>query len=184
MELKPNLSVESAKERTIKIQKELKESINQIGKKPYRYLLENYFCLEPNESRQFVELIEDMNYFEPGYDTIPEPWFFEGIGLIKNKEGNILEKIGNHYFEQIFEERELIRQKIIRFRKLPGDLQEIAIREWPKEYHQKLRKEIKGGTGPVDIAYEILSKRWGISENDIEGNIKTYRKSKRARRSQ
>jgi len=38
-------NMETAKKRTSKLQKEVKESINQIGRKAFRYILQNYFAL-------------------------------------------------------------------------------------------------------------------------------------------
>jgi len=124
-----------------------------------------------------------MNYFAPGYDTIPEDWYFDKIEPMPNKEGILLERINETYFQQLFEERENIRQTIKNFRKLPEELQEIAIKKWPEELHKPLKKQLVGFKGPKVIANHIIAIRWGIKEDAVERNIKRLKKKKRNNRS-
>ena len=177
---------ESAIRRTLKFKKEIEKSINQLGRPTFREILENYFGLTSEETTKFVQLIENMIYFEPGYDTIPEDWYFEEIGPVfkKGRDGKkrISETVG-HLSSKIFEEREKIRNTIIQFRKLPEKLKEIAEERWPEKYRPFPRKGERGEFGPTDIAYKILSNRWGIKEDALKKNVRKVMRRKRINKS-
>ena len=178
---------ESAIKRTLTFSKEIEKSINQLGKPAFREILNNYFGLTTEGTIRFIRLIENMKYFEPGYDTIPEDWFFEEVGPVykRGEDGKktISETVG-HLSSKIFEEREKIRQTIIQFRKLPERLKEIAEKSWPESYRPYPKKGQRGQFGPTAIAYQILSNRWGIGEDALKKNVSNVTKRKRANKSE
>jgi len=128
---------ESAMKRIDKLKKDIDKSISQVGEKKVRKILENYFGLSREDSTEFIKLIDKLDFIEAGYDTVPEDWYFKEVGLIykKGKDGKkrMSETVG-HLSQQIYREREEIRNRIIKFRKLTDNLKHIAIKKWPEEY--------------------------------------------------
>ena len=166
-----------AKERILKLKDEVEKSIEQIGKKETQKILENYFGLLPNESRVFINIIENFDYKEIGHRTTPEKWFFEAPSpkRRRGKRGKMIDVPMTERINEIKKDYEYIKYTIQQYRNLPDDLKEIAIKKWYK-YHKgyedrDYRKYVDGkmlGTKSADaVSYLILSKRWMASEGTI-----------------
>lgn len=171
---------ESAKKRISKLIKDINKSVSQLGELKIRKILENYFGLSREDSIEFIKLINKLDYIEAGYDTVPEDWYFTEVGLVY-KQGmdgkkRRSETVG-HLSQQIFREREEVRNRIIKFRKLTDSLKQISIKRWPKEYRSYIMydKSINADIDeyyPSNIANKIVASRWGISQDGVKKIIK------------
>ena len=171
-----------AVERILELIEEIEKTIGQIGKKEVRKILENYFGLFPKESRNFIEIIENMDFDEVGHHTIPKEWFFESPSpkRRRGKRGKFVDVPTTERISEIKEEYKIIKATIEHYRRLPDELKKRVINRWHKDlkdYEDKdFRKYVDGkmpGTKTADaVTYLILSKRWMASEGTIQKYVK------------
>jgi vacuolar-type H+-ATPase subunit H len=166
-----------ARGRILKLKDEVDKSIEQIGKKEVRKILENYFGLSPEESGNFINIIENLDYKEIGHHTIPEKWFFEPPRpkRRRGKRGKMVDVPMTERINEIKKEYEDIKYAIEQYRNLPDDLKKKAIKKWCKDhigyedrdYRDYVDGKMPGTKSADEVSYLILSKRWMASEETI-----------------
>ena len=164
-------------ERILKLKKGVEKSIEQIGEKEVREILEDYFGLFPKESKKFIEIIESLYYEEIGHHTTPQKWFFDSPSpkRRRGKHGKMVDVPLTERIKEIKEEYKYIKFTIEQYRNLPDNLKEIAIKKWRNDgkgnedgnYANYVDGKISDTKSANEISFLILSKRWMASEETI-----------------
>jgi len=167
--------------------------IAKFGEKDLCVVLNNQFGLSRQDSKQLLQIIQDMEEGVP-HDALPDDWFFKPAP--SQRSSGILKKSKS----KIRRERDEVQYTVEKFRKLSGEVLKRMEDFWPKKYWDMLvgnkiyylnksyivefsgeddlegfdddLYDEKNKLSSVQIANNIIAERWDSTPSTIESYCK------------
>jgi len=177
----------------VEIKKSVNELIAEFGEKNINAILNNHFGLSRQDSKQLLQIIQDMEEGVP-HDALPDDWFFKPAP--SQRSSGILKKSKS----KIRRERDEVQYTVEKFRKLSGEVLKRMEDFWPKKYWDMLvgnkiyylnksyivefsgeddlegfdddLYDDKNKLTSVHIANNIIAERWNSTPSTIESYCK------------